>query len=724
MELIGTGDSGDTNTLPPEYEVTDAKIRWREARQHPERISTYIAQHDPGDWWESAVRVQTNGGGRDSNSSMGARTLGSNTVHRVDSRRRTADSGRLRDLARRDLAERPFIGWDGEGYTTEDGRHHYMLFGSSTGDEISGESLGTRECLDLLLEVESRNPDSFHVIFAGNYDVNMILKDVPTSYLRRLKETGMVRWEGYSIGYIKSKMFRVKRGTVSVTLYDVFTFFATSFVKALEEYIGAEDEDVARIRSGKSQRSSFGYSDLDSVREYFRSELRYLVRLCETLRSYLTTAGIRLHKWHGPGAVASAVLKSKKLKRIPLIEEVATAAQHAYTGGRFEQFKIGTYEGPVWQYDIRSAYPSAIATLPRLGNDWRHVEAPRDVQAFALYRVMYESDKRCVGLPHPFAWRHRNGAVFYPPMHGGTWVWGIELQSAIRHAPGKIRILEGWEYDDTGERPYAWIAEMYQQRADWKAEGNAAQLALKLAMNSIYGKLAQQVGWRLRDGVPVLPSFHQLEYAGYITAHARAQLYGAMMQCPDALIATETDAVYSMKPLELVEGTGLGEWEAKKYDGVIYVQSGLYFSRDGEAWKHRTRGFGRGDIEIESLARWLSQIHTANDAYTVPPFRVSQTRFKTLGTSLGKEDWRTWVTAEREISAGTPGGKREHYGPLCISCETGRGNLGSTMHEMVPALSLRGVDYTQPSQPFPLEWVTGKVKDFGEWDVFEDEVYA
>ncbi|HKU53408.1 MAG TPA: DNA polymerase, partial [Nitrospira sp.] len=691
VELTGTGDSGGTNTPQYEYEEVEANVRWREARVHPERVQQYLVQHGGYSWDDTGRRFHSTG------------AVGSPQVNRVDGGQRQS---RLRDLARRDLAERPFIGWDGEGYTTDDGRHHYMLFGSSVGDEISSPSLGTRECLDLLLSVEQKYPDSFHVIFAGNYDVNMMLKDMPTSYLRRLKETGMVRWEGYSIGYIKSKMFRVKRGTVSVTLYDVFTFFATSFVKALEEYIGADDDDVRRIREGKSQRSEFGYEDLENVAEYFRAELRYLVRLCDTLRDYLTTAGIRLAKWHGPGAVASAVLKSKKLKRIPLIEEVSTAAQYAYTGGRFEQFKIGTYEGPVWQYDIRSAYPSAIATLPRLGGEWRHVDSPRDVQSFGLYRCVYESAGRDVSLPHPFAWRHRNGAVFYPPKHGGGWIWGVELLSSMRHAPGEIRILEGWEYNDSGERPYAWIAEMYQQRVDWKEQGNAAQLALKLAMNSIYGKLAQQVGWRLRDGVPVLPSFHQLEYAGYITAHARSQLYAAMMQSPDALIATETDAVYSMKPLELAVGKALGEWEEKRYDGVIYVQSGLYFARDGDEWKHRTRGFGRGDIEVERLRDWLATMHSADDAYTAEPFRVSQTRFKTLGTSLGKEDWRTWVTTEREISAGTPGGKREHFGPLCISCETGRGHLGSTMHEMVPALSLRGIDYTQPSQPFPLEWVT------------------
>jgi hypothetical protein len=628
-----------------------------------------------------------------------------------------------RDLARRHLAERPFVAWDGEGYSTDDGLHHYMLFGASTGVEIHGESLGTRACLDLLLQVEDENPDVFHVIFAGNYDVNMMLKDVPVNVLRRLKKTGQVRWGEYSIGYIKSKMFRVRRGKTTVTLYDVFTFFGCSFVKALEQYIGEEDEDVSRIRHGKNLRQGFRYGDLGEVRQYFRSELRYLVRLCERLRRYLSAAGIRLAKWHGPGAVASAVLQTRGLNRVPIRKGVGTAAQYAYLGGRFEQFQIGTYNGAVYEYDIRSAYPAAIATLPVLGGEWIHTTTPREVRPFSLYRIDYRAHGGAERMPHPFGWRHTNGSVFYPPQHGGGWAWGIELAAALRLAPGSIGIQEAYEYCDSGERPYSWIAEMYDRRAEWKREGNPAQLALKLAMNSIYGKLAQQVGWRMTETGPKLPRHHQLEYAGYITAYARAALYTAAMQAPESLIATETDAVYTTAKLDLAMGEGLGEWDETQYDGIMYVQSGLYFAKVGDEWKRRTRGFARGDIQPETVLSWLGTIKDADSAYQTDPLSVSQTRFRTMGTSLGKPDWRTWVTAPREIHAGTPGGKREHYGPECISCELGAGSLAECLHQMIPAVSLKGVDFSRESTRYPLEWLGEKRSEYqgDNDDLWEDE---
>jgi len=60
-------------------------------------------------------------------------------------------------------------------------------------------------------------------------------------------------------------------------------------------------------------------------------------------------------------------------------------------------------------------------------------------------------------------------------------------------------IVEGWEYTGSQERPFSWVTEMYDTRRDWKRRGISAQLALKLCMNSMYGKLAQRIGWKRCD---------------------------------------------------------------------------------------------------------------------------------------------------------------------------------------------------------------------------------
>lgn len=652
------------------------------------------------------------------------------------------------DYHRRIVANRPFIGWDGEGYTDHvcgksrddcpgNGcAHHYMLFGASTGDYIAAGSLGTEECLQLLLDVERKNPNTFHVIFAGNYDVNMILKDLDRNSLLRLKATNKVVWRGYRLEYLKSKWFQVTKDHVTCTLYDVFTFFACSFVKALEEYIGEDNQDVQRIKAGKERRNEFTIAEISEVQRYWSTELQYLVRLCDTLRNYLTTAGIRISRWHGPGAVAGTVLRTRHYKRVTVPEPVSVASQYAYYGGRFEARQIGRYDGPVYQYDIRSAYPAAIRYLPNLSTgEWLYNPLPTSITSFGLYHVRISN-----GMPAtytgmgPIPWRSSNGAVYYPTVaHGGTWIWGCELSAIMStHWKEMVEVLEAWEFQDNGHRPFQWIEDTYNQRAAWKLAGNPAQLALKLAMNSIYGKLAQQIGAEWKDGKWRLPTYHQLEFAGFITAHARAQLYRAVMLKPESVIAVETDAVFTTSPLPLDIGTSLGQWEESRYSGIAYLQSGLYFARgkDGQ-WKPKTRGFARNRLDPTNVFTWLSD--TSGYSSKDRPYRVTDRRFRTIGTHIGKPEWRRWVNETREITIGLPGGKREHYPLACSLCTNAAvksyGNrreessgprlpdYGCGLHTTVPALSRQfdtaiRLDYQQESTRYPLVWCGDPPKEY------------
>lgn len=624
---------------------------------------------------------------------------------------------------------RPFIGWDGEGISNEDGSHHYILFGASTGDSIEGYSLSTKECFDLLLRVEQENPDSFHVIFAGNYDVNMMLRDVPVEKLLRLKEDGICKWEGYRIEYRKGKMFRLQTGygkdVTTITLYDVFSFFQCSFVKALRQYIG-QHEHLPAIEEGKNQRSVFTRNDLSYIRSYWAMELECLVLLVSTLRDYLHHADISLSRWHGPGAIASVVLSKHKFKRTEIPSDVNDAAQCAYAGGRFEGFQIGTYEGPVYQNDKRSAYPAIIAELPSLNGTWIHRETvdPSNVLDYSLYSIewQYPDDDR----PFPFHWRATNGAVFWPHQ-GSGWYWGVEVRNAD---PRYYTIREAWEYQRRNGRPFEWMIDYYEQRAEWKREGNPAQLALKLAINSIYGKMAQQIGAYLdSNGIWKIPSFHQIEYSGYITAATRAEMYRVTMQDPSAVIAIETDAVISTRPMVVNEGEKLGDWESITYDGIMYLQSGVYWMRDGGIWKERTRGFRRGGLSPETVRQWLDSIQNADDAYTANPIEIGDTRFRTLGTHLGKPGWRTWQDETRKLRPGTCGGKREHFLPRCRVClahrNTGGASLGSTLHDLSVGFDLPGVDATKPSHPYPLIWKNQKkLPQWYEEEMSTEEVHG
>ena len=87
-----------------------------------------------------------------------------------------------------DTKRRPFIAWDGEGWTDNNGEHSYMLFQASTGATIDAPRLSTAECLAMILRVAADNPGTIHVIFGGGYDATHILRDIPLELTALLKD--------------------------------------------------------------------------------------------------------------------------------------------------------------------------------------------------------------------------------------------------------------------------------------------------------------------------------------------------------------------------------------------------------------------------------------------------------------------------------------------------------------------------------------------------------
>jgi hypothetical protein len=515
-----------------------------------------------------------------------------------------------------------------------------------------------------------------------------------------------------------SKWFRLYdwKNKVGIRIYDGMTFFQTSFINSCEMVLGALNNDtMAKVREGKSQRDTFEYRDIDSIRSYMFSELELSDALFERLRDNFTAAGIRPKGWYGPGAIASALLSREHVKR-HIVRDLPTgvldAARYAYFGGRFESFYTGRYVGPVFSYDLRSAYVHALRLIPSLSEGtFRHETWPESIDDFALYKVRYDFGGPAnakLGFPHPFPLRDRQNRVFYPP-HVEGWYWGVEVKAAIEHFPHDITVSEGWVYEQTPAtprtRPFAFVEDLYQKRAQWKREGNGAQLAAKLALNSLYGKLAQRVGWDTDTNQP--PRWHQLEYAGFITAVCRAQIYSAMMQAPADIIAVETDGLYSRVPLDLPLGENLGEWDFTEYSEIIYVQSGVYWTRgtNGVVNKAKVRGFGSGSFTYEQAARCV---------HNLEPITGSTHRFGALSGYIGKRELRTWMDTDRVAQWGG-GGKRAHASRLCHKCN----GADNALHNLICTNFTGG-----ESHPHFLPWLAAEGESNTYQEDQDDERYA
>lgn len=593
--------------------------------------------------------------------------------------------GKFRSLV--PFTERRFVAWDGESvrsnirhdyveigetnFQYERSDSVYVLFGNSDGDYVSSPNLSTAECLSLI--IAKADIDAIHFGFAFSYDVNMILKDLSKNHLRVLKDSGKVHWKRWNLQYLPRKWFLVtdRMTGKTVRIWDVFSFFMCSAVEAWQQYGVEVSETVLR---GKMERGDVPYEKLwTDIFPYWAEENQAYVALMVKLREALHAADLYISSWHGPGAIASHSLKKhgnhRSMARVS--GAVSDASQHAYGGGRFEMFKVGRARLPVFEYDINSAYPYAISQLPNLASGaWRRVLEPSRISRFGVYRVSFAVNPfdpvANFHRPMPFLHRDKRGNISFPCVNE-TWVWSPELWGK-QNFPG-LTIHEGWEFheENDDDRPFAWLAENYAIRKRYKAEGNPAQLALKLQMNSMYGKMAQRVGWNEEKRLP--PKWHQLEWAGWVTSYCRSMVFRAALYSGTDLVAFETDAVFTTRDISahLEIGDELGLWEMTTYDDFVYLQSGCRFGlKDGE-WKAKYRGFDKGSLSLDAA---LQSLAGPPESWVI---NGTTKRFIGFAQALHTDfsSWREFQSDKARVLHIGGEGKRRHISRLCRACQDG-----------------------------------------------------
>jgi DNA polymerase type B, organellar and viral len=596
--------------------------------------------------------------------------------------------------------DKPFIAWDGEGITyAGSAQQAYVLLAASTGDYIlapEGQKLETLDCLELLFRVEDANPGAIHIGFGFGYDMNQIISSFSRNEIFRLsnqiRRGRMYRWrKKYGFKVHPGKMLQITRGWKGdndyscITIYDTYGFFNQPFIEVVRSYF---PDRLDSIESGKSDRGSFRYNDMERIIRYCLSENELLVDILEKLRTDFHKANIYPSGWHGPGAIASASLRSHKIKEYmgQSPKEIRDIARYAYQSGRFEALGVGYHSSTVYEYDINSAYPSFISQLPQLSDGyWENVKE-WEPGTFSVWKCHYR-DKR-LGRDdryrdyrlNPLFHRDERGSISFPPATDG-WYWEPEaaLLTSIDY-PAESDILEGWIWRDSSDgriQPFKFVEDRYYERQELKRIHDGAERAIKLELNSIYGKFAQRVGW-FQEGDRI-PAYHQLEWAGFITASTRAKLYNAYRLRPNSIIAVETDAIFSVAPLEGIEiGTGLGQWELNTFDDLLYIQSGFYFAHKGRDAINSTdkidtvqrfRGFDKSSMTFENVAEWLSSIPAQNVFDVTHQFPGEVNRFVGFRRALSSKRrgyWRSWERETRYMTIGRTG-KRIHDTP-CPSC--------------------------------------------------------
>ncbi len=455
-----------------------------------------------------------------------------------------------------------------------------------------------------------------------------------------------------------------------IRIYDCFRHSPMSFVKTIKPLCdrGLIAPDVfERIRINKQKRGSFHDESIEDVKQYTSDELHALCVFMHMMRdAYWSAAEIRLKSFHSPASAAGELLRrigirgrgniqghSWPVKSIDL-EHEQLIAHWAYFGGRFECMYKGFFRNTTFNYDLTSAYRYAMQSLPSMaGGRWKRevpdlstrqfrVDIFKRIEVSSILSIFRVSFGFATDAPfYPLPYRTGNDCILFPQIGHGYYMRD-DLLAAVAWCkkfkidPTNALVIEeaNWFHpSDEAERdlkngcgPFAPVAEVFLKRIEFdkKDPGGPEQLAVKLIINSLYGKLAERIYRGSMDGAPIIPPHISPWYAAAITAHTRRELMAAALLKPQNVIGFATDAIHTSVDLKLPrlkseadikkghETKHLGDWTWKEVPGGLMIQSGLAFflKSDGSVAEVKCRGLPLKDLNAakrvadEILSQW------------------------------------------------------------------------------------------------------------------------
>ncbi len=300
------------------------------------------------------------------------------------------------------------------------------------------------------------------------------------------------------------------------------------------------------------------------------------------------------------------------------------AAQGSYYGGWFEQFMHG-HIGDVWEYDINSAYPFIIASLPCLhatnghNGEYTREKDPNNIPADG-YTLCYGTVRGSNPYIGAMPYRSQQGLISRPHVTKG-WYWKHEIDAARDAGLIDSVDIEEWvsyracDCSPPFDPPSIGISRLYQARLDFGKNTPQGKSA-KLVYNSAYGKTAQSIG---------TPKYSNPVYASLITAGCRTLILEAISTHPEkakAVSMVATDGVYftSCHPGLHLSTTQLGAWDETFKVGMTQLMPGVYWDNNtrealklGKNPKLKSRGVNARDLarEIENLDHLFALSHQA-----------------------------------------------------------------------------------------------------------------
>lgn len=172
-------------------------------------------------------------------------------------------------------------------------------------------------------------------------------------------------------------------------------------------------------------------------------------------------------------------------------EEALTIARAAYHGGRTECFRIGEFDGPLYQLDVNSQYPHVMQSelmptkLVGLYRRLKHLELLKILKSHAVIAEV------TLDIDVPVFPLYENGKLIFPVGTFDTVLTTPEVIYAMEQGyVTQIGLVALYEQAHIFKD---YVDYFYPLRQKYKAEGNNSRSDMtKILLNSLYGKFGQR----------------------------------------------------------------------------------------------------------------------------------------------------------------------------------------------------------------------------------------
>jgi hypothetical protein len=495
------------------------------------------------------------------------------------------------------------------------------------------------------------------------YDIEGMLRDLRIEEAWAAKQDGAAfEILGGKARYFHGKRFDFQKDGHRLSFIEASSFFGRCpLSKVGKKYGQKEGVEAAKMSLAQYKTDKDYRMKVDS---YCRQDARIVYNAVQDLRMGVGALGVELGST--PGATARRFLA--RLGQFPdILWETHLPFLRSYCGGRFEVVKRGIFDCPVYQYDIVSAYPWALAQCPWLTATARQKWGTRfSLDAlYGSYKIDFEFDDYLGIAP-----RWRDGIRIYSKAQKDTWLARPEVDWLLRNG-AKVRIHKALEVFDSNAQDL-WrqvITELFALKKARKEE--AEGMGAKIVLNSMYGVLIQLVR-RSGEWVPLLECAKPVDfagslaleeppkefeggkyyaplYAGNLTALTRVKLLdAARMVGPEAYIGGHTDSVLTTKKFpDKMIGKDLGDWGLEESaERAEVCKTGMYAIGD----KVKVRGITRKGTAALLWERTHERKSRCGIKSANSWDEVSLIRPKTVANNFDIEKKRRWLV---ELTAET-----------------------------------------------------------------------